>query len=261
MPVNRKYRIGILGAGHIGRQLANKLQAAGHEVKVANSGDPRTVAADVLATGARAEWANDVVKDVDALILSIPFFKMPALRPLISGLSDQTVIIDTSNYYPGKAGYYQGRDPVISELDGNKAETEWMQEQLGHPLAKAWNNILSEALDKKSQPKGHPDRLAIAVAADRPHDLEIAKALVELTGFDAFHTGTIRDSWRQQPGAPVYCTDMKASELPSALASTERSRLPARRDFAMAILDERLKDGKSTLPPGYAVRMNKVLYI
>ena len=54
---------------------------------------------------------------------------------------------------------------------------------------------------------------------------------------------------------------MKASELASALAATERSRLPARRDFAMGILEERMKDGKSTLPSGYIARMNKVLYI
>ena len=257
----KKLKIGILGVGNIGKIIALRTAAAGHDVKVANSGDPKTVAADVLATGARAEWTKEVAKDVDVLILSIPFYKMPALRPLIASLPKETVIIDTSNYYPGKAGYYQGRDPVIAELDKEKSETEWMQEQLGHPVAKAWNNILSETLDKTARAKGHPDRLAIAVAADRPHDLEIAKELVELTGFDAYHTGTIKESWRQQPGAPAYCTDMKASELASALAATERSRLPARRDFAMGILEERLKDGKSTLPSGYIARMNKVLYI
>lgn len=253
-------KIGLLGVGSIGKTIALRTAAAGHDVKVANSGDPTTVAADVLATGARAEWTKDVVKDIDVLIMSIPFLKMPALKPLISSLPEETVVIDTSNYYPGRPGYYTGRDPVIPELDKEKSETEWIQEQLGHPVAKAWNNILSETLDKKSQPKGHAERLAIAVAADRPRDLEIATELVELTGFDAYHTGSIKESWRQQPGAPAYCTDMRASELPSALAATERSRLPARRDFAMGILEERLKDGKSTLPPGFIARMNKVIY-
>jgi predicted dinucleotide-binding enzyme len=255
-----KMRIGILGVGNIGKLIALRAAAAGHDVKVANSGDPKTVDAEVLATGARAEWTKDVVKDIDVLILSIPFFKMPVLGPLISGLPENTVVIDTSNYYPGKPGFYTGRDPAIPELDKEKSETEWMQEQLGRPVAKAWNNILSETLDKKSHPKNHPERLAIAVAADRPRDLEVAVELVELTGFDAFHTGSIKESWRQQPGAPVYCTDMRASELPSALAATERARLPARRDLAMAVIEERLKGGKSTLPPGFIARMNKVLY-
>jgi predicted dinucleotide-binding enzyme len=249
-------KVGILGVGNIGKVIALRTAAAGHDVKVANSGDPKTVAAEVLATGARAEWTKDVVKDIDVLVMSIPFFKLPALRPLISSLPKETVVIDTSNYYPGRPGFYTGRDPVVPELDKEKPETEWIQEQLGHAVVKAWNNILSETLDKKSQPKGHPDRLAIAVAADRPHDLEIAKELVELTGFDAYHTGSIKDSWRQQPGAPAYCTDMKASELAEALAATERSRLPARRDFAMAVLEER----GWTVPSGFIARLNNVLY-
>ncbi|HMJ07104.1 MAG TPA: NAD(P)-binding domain-containing protein [Chthoniobacterales bacterium] len=253
----KKMKIGILGVGNIGKTIALRTAAAGHEAKVANSGDPKTVAADVLATGARAEWTKDVMKDIDVLILSIPFFKMPALKPLIASLPEETVVIDTSNYYPGREGYYAGRDPVIPDLDKEKSETEWIQEQLGHPVVKAWNNILAETLDKKSHPKGHAERLAIAIAADRPRDLEVAKELVELTGFDAFHTGSIKESWRQQPGAPVYCTDMKASELPPALAATERSRLPARRDLGMAILQER----DWTVPSGFIARMNRVLYI
>jgi len=252
----KKMKIGILGVGNIGKIIALRTAAAGHDVKVANSGDPKTVAADVLATGARAEWTKDVVKDIDVVILSIPFFKMPALRPLIAILPEETVVIDTSNYYPGREGFYTGRDPVIPELDKEKSETEWIQEQLGRPVVKAWNNILSETLDKKSHPKGHAERLAIAIAADRPRDLEVAKKLVELTGFDAFHTGSIKESWRQQPGAPAYCTDLKASELPEALAATERSRLPARRDFAMGVLEER----GWTVPSGFIARLNNVLY-
>lgn len=254
-------KIGILGVGNIGKIIALRASAAGHDVKVANSGDPGTVAAEVLATGARAAWTKDAVQDVDVLIMSIPFFTMPALKELISSLPAETVVIDTSNYYPGRAGYYKGRDPVVQEPDKEISETEWMQEQLGRPVAKAWNNILSETLDKLSRPEGHADRLAIAVAADRPRDLEVAKELVELTGFDAHPTGPIRDSWRQQPGAPAYCTDMKASELPAALAATQRSRLPARRDLAMAIIEERLKDGGAALPPGFIARMNRLLYI
>ena len=253
-------KIGILGVGNIGKLIALRTAAAGHDVKVANSGDPKTVSASVLATGARAEWTKDVVKDVDVLVLSIPFFRTPALRPLVSSLAEETVVVDTSNYYPGKDGYYTGRDPVVPELDKDVSETEWMQAQLGHPLAKAWNNILSETLDQKSYPVGHPDRLSIAVAADRPRDLEIAKELVELTGFDAYYTGPVRDSWRPQPGSPPYCTELRAIEMSAALAASERQRLPARRDFAMAILEERLSGRHSTLPAGFIARMNKAIY-
>lgn len=255
-----KLRIGILGVGSIGKTIALRLVAAGHTVRVANSGDPKTVSDDVIATGAKAGWTEEVIKDKDVLILSIPFFKIPALKPFIAIVSKDTVLIDTSNYYPGKEGYYRGRDPKVEGLDNTIAESEWVQKQIDHPVVKAWNNILAETLLKKNHPKAHPERLAVAVAADRPRDLELAAELVELTGFDAFHTGSIADSWRQQPGAPVYCTDMKARDLPAALAVAERSRLPARRDFAMAVIEERLSDGTSTLPAGYIASLNKVLY-
>lgn len=253
-------KIGILGVGSIGKTIALRLAAAGHRVEVANSASPETISDDVLATGAKADWAENVVKDKDVLILSIPFFKIPALKPLIATVPQDTVLIDTSNYYPGKESYYQGRDPKIEDLDKTISETQWVQEQLGHPVVKAWNNILAETLLEKHQPASHPNRLAVAVAADRPRDLELASELVELTGFDAFHTGSVAESWRHQPGAPAYCTDMKASDLPAALALAERSRLPARRDLAMAVIEERLSDGTSTLPAGYIASLNKALY-
>ncbi len=37
MDNTKKMNIGILGTGHIGKTLARKLSAAGHDVKVANS--------------------------------------------------------------------------------------------------------------------------------------------------------------------------------------------------------------------------------
>ena len=49
-----KMKIGILGVGHIGKTLARKLAAAGHEVKVANSRGPETIDPEALASGARA---------------------------------------------------------------------------------------------------------------------------------------------------------------------------------------------------------------
>ena len=52
-------RIGLLGTGHIGKTLALRLPAAGHDVKVANSRGPETIGADVLASGARIDRPGD----------------------------------------------------------------------------------------------------------------------------------------------------------------------------------------------------------
>jgi 8-hydroxy-5-deazaflavin:NADPH oxidoreductase len=111
-------KIGILGTGFMGRVLARKLAAAGHHVKVANSRGPDTIAADVLETGARAATAEDALTDVDVVILAMPHPGFERIRHLVSALPEQTVVIDISNYFPG-------RDPVNPELDAGKAESEW----------------------------------------------------------------------------------------------------------------------------------------
>ena len=84
--------------------------------------------------------------------------------------------------------------------------------------------------------------------------------LVEDTGFDAFDAGTLAESWRQQPGAPGYCTDLTLAELPAALAAAEASRLPKRRDLAVAAIRNGLGDSTTNPDADYLVRLNRALF-
>ena len=86
-------------------------------------------------------------------------------------------------------------------------------------------------------------------------------SLVEDTGFDAVDAGLLTDSWRQQPGAPAYCTDLTRDEMPAALAAAERSRLPKRRDLAVAAFVERLGDGTTNPDAEYGVRLSRALFM
>ena len=247
-------KIGILGVGHIGKTLARKLSAAGRDLKVANSRGPETIDADVLATGARAVTTAQAVQDVDVVILSIPLNRLPGIAPLIAKLPAETVVMDTSNYYPQ-------RDGTIDAIEAGQVESLWVAEQLGRPIAKAWNSIYADSFAKKGTPAGSPDRIALPVAADRERDRKVAMALVEDTGFDAFDAGTLAESWRQQPGAPCYCTDLTRRELPAALAAAERARLPKRRDLSVAAVYERIGDGTKNPDAEYAVRLNRALFM
>jgi predicted dinucleotide-binding enzyme len=217
-------KIGIIGIGNIGKTLATKLSAAGHEVKVANSRGPETIGADVLSTGARAVTTADAVVDVDALILSIPLQGIPALAPLMAKANADTVIIDTSNYYPM-------RDGQIAALNEGQVESEWVSAQLGRPVAKAWNAIGAGSLATKGKPAGDPDRIAIPVAGNSERERAVAMTLVEDTGLDAVDAGSLAESWRQQGGAPCYCTDLSRDQMPAALAAAEAARLHRRHAF------------------------------
>lgn len=245
-------KIGILGTGHIGKTLVRELSAAGHEVKVANSRGPETIEPDLLRSGARAVTADEALADVEVVILSVPLNRLPALAGRVANLPEETVVIDTSNYYPF-------RDERIEAIEAGQVESLWVAEQLGRPIAKAWNAIGSASLAKKGKPKGTPGRIAIPVAADRERDRQVAMALVEDTGLDAFDAGTLTDSWRQQPGAPAYCTDLTLEEIGAALAAADRARLPKRRDLGVAVMQERLGDGTTNPDEDWGVRLVRAI--
>lgn len=241
-------KIGILGVGHIGKTLVQRLSAAGHEVKVANSRGPETIEADVLAFGGRAVTAADAVADVDALILSIPLNRIPEVAPLIASVPAETVVIDTSNYYPA-------RDGQIAEVDEGTPETVWASAQVGRPLVKAWNALLAQTLANSGAESGAPGRIAIPIAGDDAAAKRIAAELVDLTGFDTVDAGPLAQSWRFQPGTPAYCTELGPEDLRAALAAADRDRAPRNRDTIMA----RFATATAMPPQAEIVAINRAL--
>jgi 8-hydroxy-5-deazaflavin:NADPH oxidoreductase len=220
-------KIGILGAGAIGAQLAQKLDAAGHHVKLANSRGPETFAEAVAGTNIEAVEKEDVAGDRDVIILSLPFGKNREVAQLLTDLSDSTIVVDTSNYYPM-------RDGAIAEVDDGKPETVWTSEQLGRPLIKAWNALISQTLAEAGAERGTPGRIAIPIAGDDAAAKSVVADLVSTTGFDALDAGSLSDSWRFQPGSPAYCTELTSEKLQIALADAARDRIPVNRDIIMA---------------------------
>lgn len=245
--------IGILGTGFMGRVLARKLAATGHVVKVANSRGPETIAAEVLETGARAATVQEALDGVEVVILCMPHTGFGTIKDNVAALPEATVVIDISNYFPGR----DGKNP---ELEAGKVESEWVRDYFGRPIAKAWNSIGMVSFETRGRAKGEPGRIALPVAGDRQHDREVAIALVEDTGFDGFDAGILAESWRQQPGSPVYITDLTYDEMGPALASAERERLPKRRDFSAQVFAERVGE-RASPDADTVVRIARALFM
>jgi predicted dinucleotide-binding enzyme len=71
-----------------------------------------------------------------------------------------------------------------------------------------------------------PRRIAPPVRGDDDAAKADVLRLVDELGFDGVDAGGLDGSWRQQPGIPVYCTDLDAAGVRRALlrASRERTR-------------------------------------
>jgi hypothetical protein len=141
-------------------------------------------------------------------------------KDLFAGVPDDVVVIDTGNYYPRE------RDGRIGEIEGGMAESRWVANQLGRRVVKAFNNIYAKHLLEKGSPAGSPGRIALPVAGDDQHAKEIVMPLVDELGFDPVDAGGLDESWRQQPGTPVYATDFDAEGVRRALAQASKERKP-----------------------------------
>ena len=211
-------KIGIIGAGNIGATLTRRLTALGHHVAVANSRGPETLAELADETGATAVSVDEVAGGADLVIVTIPQKAIPLLpEGILDGAAAAAPIVDTGNYYPA-------RDGRIDPIESGVAESRWVSEQLGHPVVKAFNNIRAQHLLELGKPASSPGRIALPVAGDDPNTKRTVMELVDAIGFDPIDAGTIDESWRQQPGTPVYAADLDAPGVTKALAEASPER-------------------------------------
>jgi 8-hydroxy-5-deazaflavin:NADPH oxidoreductase len=211
-------KIGIIGAGNIGGNLTRRLSSLGHDVSVANSRGPETLHDLQAETGARAVPVTEAANGAEIVIVTVPEKAVPSLPDgLFDGAANNAVVIDTGNYYPQ-------RDGRIAAIEDGQPESAWVAEQLGRPVVKVFNNILAHQLIDGALPGGTPGRIALPVAGDDQRAKEKVMELVDQFGFDPVDAGGLDQSWRQQPGTPVYATDLDADGVRAGLAAASPER-------------------------------------
>ncbi len=220
-------KIGIIGAGQIGGTLTRRFAALGHQVAVANSRGPATLAGLAAETGATAVPVAEAARAGDLVVVTIPERAIRDLpTDLFAGVPASVVVVDTGNYYPRQ------RDGRIEEIEHGMTESRWVSEQLGRPVVKAFNNIQAAHLMNHGKPAGARSRIALPVAGDDDAGKAVVMRLIEELGFDAIDAGGIDESWRQQPDTPVYGTDLDADGVRRGLAAASPERKPAFRGTA-----------------------------
>jgi predicted dinucleotide-binding enzyme len=217
-------RIVVIGSGRVGATLTRRLTQLGHDVVVANARGPETLEDLVRETGATATSTAALPADADVVVLAIPFAAIPDLPPLPRG----AVVVDAANYVPGV------RDPGIPVIEAGEPESTWTAEQLGRPVVKALNTITALSQQERGRPRGVADRIAAPVAGDDEEAKRRVIDLVDALGFEAFDAGKLADSWRQQPGTPVYTADLVLDAARDAIAAARPEQSTAWRDAVRA---------------------------
>jgi predicted dinucleotide-binding enzyme len=211
--------IGIIGAGQIGGTLTRLLTKLGHDVRVANSRAPETLADLAAETGATPVWAADAPVDAELVILSIPQKSVPDLAPgVVTARRAGAPVLETNNYYPRE------RDGLIEAIEAGTPESVWVSDLLGAPVFKVFNGIFWKHLLENGKPRGAAGRIALPLAGDDAENKRVVFELVDALGFDPVGGGTLAESWRQQPGTPVYGADLDAAGVARALAEASLER-------------------------------------
>ena len=214
-------KIGIIGAGKIGGALAIRLVALGHDVVISNSRGPQTLDDVARETDATPVANVEAARGRELVIVTIEQYRVPELAAVdpFAGVGDDVVVIETNNYYP------QQRDGRIEPIEAGMTESRWVAQQLGRPaLVKAFNGIYSEHIKTHGRPAGDPERIALPHAGDDETANAAAAALIDSLGFEPVADGGLDDSWRQQPGTPVYGADLTADAARRALAEARPRR-------------------------------------
>lgn len=211
-------KIGIIGVGQIGGSLTRRLTTLGHDVSIANSRGPETLATLAKETGARPVTVEQAAHAGDVVIVSIPLKSIPLLPAgLFDGVPDDVVVVDTGNYYPK-------RDGRIDPIENGATESRWVSDVLRRPVVKVFNTILADHLLNSGKPAGTRGRIALPVAADDEKDKQVVIGLLDELGFDGVDAGSLDESWRQQPGSPVSGADLDAQGVRRGLSEAKPDR-------------------------------------
>lgn len=151
-------KIGIIGAGFVGRSIAKLALQAGHDVMLSNSRGPQTLFSLRPMIGCQVGSADEAAEFGEVVVIAVPLSAINALP--VAGIKNKHVI-DTVNYYPQ-------RDGDIAELDSGQTTTsELLARNLPTArITKAFNAIPMTQLESDGLAAGAENRQALPLAGD-----------------------------------------------------------------------------------------------
>ena len=200
--------IAIIGAGHIGGNIARRLAAAGHVITVSFSRDPERLSALAAEIGARVDKPADAVVDAEVVVVSVPWGAIPMVLGDVD--LEGRIVVDTTNQFG--SGPKPAADQTAAAFNAERMS--------GARYTKSFNTLTARFQ---------------AEVADRPQDQKVVQWL---SGDDAAAKETVAQLIRHAGYVPVDlggtadCAVMEAPRRPGAVYG-EGYRLPD----AQAVVD------------------------
>ncbi|WP_411699407.1 NADPH-dependent F420 reductase [Conyzicola sp.] len=209
--------IGIIGAGHIGGQVARAAITAGYDVVISNSRGPETLTELVAELGprARAATAAEAAAAGDFAVVTVPLKNYTEVP--VAELAGK-IVIDTNNYYFERDGH-------IAELDdGSATVTGLLQAHLAESrVAKGFNAIEFGDITTDGAPAGTAGRRALVTSSDFDDAAALVTRFYDEIGFDTVNAGPLSESWRIERDQPGYGATGDVAEMTAFLAEAKRN--------------------------------------
>jgi len=209
---DKKLRIGVIGSGHIGGTIGGLWVRAGHPVKF-SSRHPEELKELVASLGplAQAGTVAQAITFGDVIFIAVPYKALPEIGGDYGAALNGKIVIDACNAVAARDGA-----AITDEVNKNGIGVTSQKYLPGTHIVRAFNTLNYRVFAADAH---RPDpKLAIPIAGDDAHALEVASRLIRDAGFDPVVVGNLAAASRFQMGAPGFHQEVSAQELRQKLS-------------------------------------------
>jgi 8-hydroxy-5-deazaflavin:NADPH oxidoreductase len=199
-------KIGIIGAGNMGSNLAQLWSDAGHEIMISSRHpDELEAEAEAIGPNVRVGTAREAAAFGTVVVIAVPYGQWPNISDEIKSETMGKTVIDLTNPYPDRDGPMAEQ---AREEGTGIADPKYLP---GAHLVRAFNSIIYTNLPRLAHRDGEP--AAIPIAGDDAHAVEVTSQLVRDAGFEPVMVGPLTSAKLFDVGSPVYVKVLTAAEL------------------------------------------------
>lgn len=191
---SRKFKIGIIGSGHVGSALGGAWANAGNEVMFSsrNLDSDKQLAAKIGAH-ARAGTPQEAAQFGQVLLFAVPYSAFPDLMKSLGDSLKGKVVINASNPFPQRDGDIatQARDQGAGAFDAKTFAGAYM--------VRAFNAVPAAHMASAHE---DPGKVGMPVAGDKKA-IGIASQLIREVGFEPVVVGGLDMAKYLMPGTPL----------------------------------------------------------